>query len=163
MPVVFLVVAVPFGYTLAKERREEFTSPDSKLVAIVVPADKMKGFAKYESRILIHRIGGAQISIQDFSSTHGDHGYGVTGARWTPDSQYFVCQMRNSGGHSPLYAPVVFWSRKTNHFYQLKAYTADSTFRIAAPDKVIVNSWPGMQPATVSLGSVKEGEAMELR
>ena len=131
--------------------------------AVVTPADKKIGFEKYESRISILRSGGVQLSMHDFSSEDGEHGYGVDGAQWTPDSQYFVCQMRNSGGHSPMYAPVVFWGRKTNHFYQLNDYTADLTFSIAAPDKLHVNSWPRLEPATVSLGAVKEGQVTELR
>ena len=139
---IFAAATILPGYAVAKGRQKELKSPDGKLVAIVVPADKEKGFEEYESRILILRSGGAQISMHDFSSEDGEHGYGVVGARWTPDSQYFVCRMRNSGGHSPMYDPVVFWSRKKNHFDQLKAYTADRPFRIAAPDKVFVESWP---------------------
>lgn len=163
LPVVLATATVLFGYAPAKGRQEEFKSPDARLMAIVVAADKKKGFEKYESRILILRSGGAQIGMHDFSSPDGEHGYGVAGARWTPDSQYFVCRMSNSGGHSPMYSPVVFWSRKTNHFYQLKAYTANRTFTIAAPDKVIVDSWPDLQPTTVSLASVKESQVTELR
>ena len=151
------------AYAGSGERPKEFKSPDAKLTAVVTPADKKRGFEKYESRISILRSGGVQVSMHDFSSEYGEHGYGVDQAQWTPDSQYFVCQMRNSGGHSPMYAPVVFWSRKTNHFYQLNDYTADRTFSIAAPNTVNVDSWPGLAPATVSLGGVKERQVTELR
>jgi hypothetical protein len=163
LPVVLATATALFGYAHSKVRQKEFKSPDSKLMAIVVPADKKKGFEEYESRILILRSRGAQISMHDFSSKDGEHGYGVAGARWTRDSQYFVCRMGNSGGHSPMYVPVVFWNRKTNHFYQLKAYTADRIFSIAAPDKVNVETWPDLHPATVSLSKVKEGQVAELR
>jgi hypothetical protein len=71
--------------------------------------------------------------------------------------------MNNSGGHSPMNAPVVFWSRKTNRFYELDGYTADMTFSVIAPDKVTMNTWPGLKPATVSLGRVTKGQAIELR
>jgi hypothetical protein len=150
------------GYAVAKGRQKEFKSPDGKFVAVVVPVDKKKGFEERESRISIVRPGGAPIGVHDFSSEDGEHGYGVIGAQWTPDSQFFVCRMSNSGGHSPLYVPVVFWSRRARHFYQLKAYTADRIFTIASPDKILVVSWPDLQPVTVSLSSVKESDVTEL-
>jgi hypothetical protein len=99
--------------------------------------------------------------MHDFSSADGQHGYGVDGAQWTPDSQFFVCRMSNSGGHSPMYAPVVFWSRKRNRFYQLNAYTADRTFSITTPDTVNVDTWPGLNPATVSFSGVKQAGSAE--
>jgi hypothetical protein len=162
-PTLFLAVAVLVGYAGSGERLKKFKSPDAKLTAVVTPADKKRGFEKYESRISILRSGGVQVSLHDFSSEDGEHGYGVDGAQWTPDSRYFVCRMRNSGGHSPMYAPVVFWSRKTDHFYQLNAYTAYRIFSIAAPDKVNADSWPGLQPATISLVGVKKDQVTELR
>ena len=61
-----------------------------------------------------------------------------------------------------MYAPVVFWSRKTNHFYQLNDYTADRIFSIAAPDRLNADSWPGLEPVTVSLGDLKKGQVTEL-
>ena len=163
VPAVLAAATVLPGYAVAKGRQKEFKSPDGKFVAVVAPADKKRSFEERESRILILRGGGTQISMHVFSSKDGEHGYGFGGAQWTPDSQYFVCRMSSSGGHSPLYAPVVFWSRKTNHFYQLKAYTADRTFSIVAPDRIKMDSWPGLQPVTVKLSSVKEGEVTELR
>ena len=161
-PAVLAAAMVLPGYVPAERIQKEFKSPDGKFVAVVAPADKKRGFEERESRILILRGGGPQISMHDFSSEDGEHGYGVDGAQWTPDSQFFVCRMSNSGGHSPLYAPVVFWSHRTKHFYQLKAYTADRIFTIASPDKVEVDSWPGLQPVTLKLSSVKEGEVTEL-
>ena len=138
-------------------------SPDAKLTAVVTPAGKKRGFEKYESRISILRSGGVLLSMHDFSSEDGEHGYGVDGAQWTSDSQYFVCRMRNSGGHSPMYAPVVFSSRKTDRFYQLNDCTAYRIFSIAAPDKVNADSWPSLQPVTISLDGVKKGQVTELR
>lgn len=150
------------GYAASGERLHEFDSPDGRLRAVVTPADKRIGFEKYESRISILRRGGIQVGMHNFSSEDGEHGYGVDQAQWTPDSQYFVCRMRSSGGHSPMYAPVVFWSRKTSHFYQLNDYTAWRMFAITAPDNVNVDSWPGLAPATLSLGAMKEGQVNEL-
>lgn len=162
VPAVLAAATVLPGYVPAERIQKELKSPDGKFVAVVAPAGKKKGFEERESRISIVRPGGTQFSMHDFSSRDGEHGYGVDGAYWTPDSQFFVCRMSNSGGHSPLYAPIVFWSRRTKHFYQLKAYTADRIFMIASPDKVKADSWPGMQPVTFRLSSVKEGEVTEL-
>jgi len=167
--VLFLVAATLLvGYAGSGKALENFKSPDGRLMAVVTPADKKRGFEKYERCISILRSGGLQLSMHDFSSEDGEHGYGVGQAQWTPDSQYFVCQLRNSGGHSPVYVPVVFWSRKTNHFYRLNDYTAWRTFTIAAPNKVNVDSWPpdpagNLTPATASLGGVKEGQVKDLR
>lgn len=160
-----LLVAATFlvAYPGTGERPKQFKSPDTTLTAVVTPAGKKKGFEEYESRISILRSGGIQISRHDFSSEDGEHGYGVDQAQWTPDSRYFICRMRNSGGHSPMYAPVVFWSRKSNHFYQLNDYTADITFSIAGPDQVSVNAWPSMNPATVSLDGLRADQVSELR
>jgi hypothetical protein len=75
----------------------------------------------------------------------------VDAAQWTPDSQFFIFRLRNSGGHMPMYAPVAFWSRSRNHFYQLVDYTADQIFSVTAPDKVSMETWPNMKPATIAL------------
>ena len=160
-----LLAAATFlvAYPGAGERPKQFKSPDATLTAVVTLADKQKGLEKYESRISILRSGGVQISSQDFSSEDGEHGYGVDRAQWTYDSRYFICRMRNSGGHSPMYAPVVFWSRKSNHFYQLNDCTADRTFSITRPDQVSVDTWPGLNPATVSLDGLRADQVTELR
>jgi len=141
---------------------EKFVSPDKRLVAIVVPADKHEGYEELESRVEIHSRGGAPLCAHDFSSDDGEHGYGVDGAQWTPNSQFFVFRLRSSGGHSPMNAPVVFWSRKTNRFYDLKGYTADVTFSVTAPDNVSVDTWTDLRPATLSLHSLQEHQRTEL-
>ena len=139
----------------------KFHSTDRKLIAFVIPVGKQRGFEGSESQIDI-RKGGKLLRSHDFASEDGDHGYGVDGAHWTPDSQFFVCRMRSSGGHSPMYAPVVFWSRRTNRFYQLKDFTADQTISISAPDKLSVDTWPAVNPATVWLENIPSGKATEL-
>ena len=70
--------------------------------------------------------------------------------------------MRSSGGHSPAYAPVVFWSRMKNCFYQLDDYTGDISFSLSAPDKVSLSTWPDMKPVTVSLHLVKDDQISKL-
>jgi hypothetical protein len=147
----------------AGERPKRFKSPDGRLTAIVMPVETRDRSGGDESRISILLGASKKLRAYDFLSDDGDHGYAVDGAQWTPDSQFFVCLMRSSGGHSPMYAPVVFWIRRTNRFYQLNDYTADTDFLIAAPDKVTVNTWPGLEAATISLHSLKQEQATELR
>jgi hypothetical protein len=89
---------------------ERFVSPDGTLIAIVIPNGKEKGGEKDESRVEIRRRKGGRLRAHDFSSDDGSHGYGVDGAQWTADSQFFVFRMRSSGGHSPMWAPGVYWS-----------------------------------------------------
>jgi hypothetical protein len=116
-----------------------------------------------ESRVQILASDGTQLRTHDFSSSDGEHGYGVDGAQWMPDSQYFVFRMRSSGGHSPMFAPIVFWSRKANRFYSLTNYTADQAFVVVGADQLKALTWPGMQAATVSLSKMKPSEMTELR
>lgn len=61
-----------------------------------------------------------------------------------------------------MYAPVVFWSRKTNRFCQLNDYTADQAFSVIGPDRVKVSTWPDLHPATVSLSRLKKTQITEL-
>ena len=129
-------------------------SPDGQLTAVIS--------GKTESRISIQRSNGTELRMHDFSSTDGQQGYVADGAQWTPDSQFFVIRMRNSDGHMPRYALVVYWSRKTHRFYHLVNFTADQIFSVAAPDKVNVSTWPDLKPKTVSLHGVTESERNEL-
>lgn len=56
-----------------------------------------------------------------------------------------------------MYAPLVFWSRKANRFYQLNDYTADQGLSVASPEKVSVFTWPDLKPVTLSLGAIGKG------
>src|SRR5450759_4584618 len=132
----------------------KFVSPQGGLTAIVLASGKEKGFEKAESRVEIRGKNGAVLCSHDFSSPDGEHGYGVDGAQWTADSQFFVFRMRSAGGHNPMYAPLVVWSRSRNHFYHLDDYTGDQTFSVTSPDVVSVDTWPIMKPATISLSNL---------
>jgi hypothetical protein len=55
-----------------------------------------------------------------------------------------------------MYAPVVFWSRKANRFYQLTDYTADQTFSVGAPEQINLSTWPDLRPVTLSLSAVSK-------
>lgn len=140
-----------------------YISWEGALEAIVLPAGKARGFENYESRVEIRRRNGALLQAHDFSSADGEHGYGVAVAQWTPDTRFFVFSMRNSGGHSPMYAPVAFWSRRTNRFYQLNNYTASQILSVESPDKVKLSTWPDMKPVTISLRTLPETEVTVLQ
>jgi len=139
----------------------EYPSPDRRFKAVIAPSSKVTGTS--ESRVSVLSSDGTQLRTHDFSSSDGEHGYGVDGALWTTDSQNFVFRMRSSGGHSPMFAPIVFWSRKANRFYSLTNYTADNSFVMTGRDQLRVLTWPGMHAATVSLSSLKPSEMTELR
>ncbi len=159
--VLVLVEALP-----ASKSAKDITthnSPDKHFVAVVNPVRNATLHIATESAISIREVGGALLQKHDFASQDGEHGYEVDGVKWTPDSQYCVFRLRSSGGHSPMFAPIVFWSRKENRFYSLNDYTADQTFSIAAPAKVNVSTWPGMRRATVSLSDIKQNDVTELR
>jgi hypothetical protein len=142
---------------------EALASADGTLLAVVAVKGKEKGAAANESRVEIRRRGKTLLRAHDFSSSDGEYGYYVDGARWTPDSRFFVFRMRSSGGHSPMWAPVVFWSRRTNRFYQVNDYTADIAFSVISPDKVTLSTWPDMKPATISLFKLGPSQTTKLR
>lgn len=137
-------------------------SPDAQLIAVITATDRRMRVNGNESRIEIRRYND-QICVHDFSSSDGEHGYGIDGAEWTPDSQYFVFRLRSTGGHSPMFAPIAFWSRKENRFYSLMDYTGDTTFLVVAPDQIKARTWPGLLPASVSLRSLKKSDVAVLR
>jgi hypothetical protein len=137
---------------------DKLISPDGKLMAIITP-----GRQKSESRIEVCHRGGTLLRSHDFSSVDGERGYFVDGAKWTPDSHFLVVRMRSSGGHSPMYAPIVFWSRERNVFYHLTNFTGDQQFNVSAPNKVSVRTWPGLKLATSSLAKLSPSQVTELK
>ncbi len=140
-----------------------FVSPDGAYKAVVLASGKEKGSREAESRVEIRNGKGVVLCSHDFSSADGEHGYGVDTAQWTPDSRFFIFRLRNSGGHMPMYAPAVFWSKSKNHFYQLDDYTADQTFSVASPARITVDTWPDLKVATVSLTDLDKVKTTQLR
>lgn len=160
---VVAVLASVVAISASNPKRTTHKSPDKHLLAVVDPVRNPTLHVATESVVSIRDEDGNTLQKHDFASQDGEHGYEVDGVKWTPDSQYCVFRLRSSGGHSPMFAPIVFWSRTTSHFYSLKDYTADRTFSVGAPAKVSASMWPGMRPATVSLSEVKQTEMTELR
>jgi hypothetical protein len=125
-------------------------SPDRALRAVVIPVDREKGFEANESRVEIRKSDGKLICSKDYSSSDGEHGYGVQEGEWTPDSQFFVYDTASSGGHQPYRAPTFFYSRQDNRVRNIEELTnravldqgAEPTFKIVAPHSVAIASSP---------------------
>jgi hypothetical protein len=147
-----------FGLSASESRQElnVFVSPDANLTAVVLNTPNN------ESRLEVRQAGGALVSVHDFSSSDGEHGYKANKAQWTANSKFFVVSLSSSGGHSPIYEPLVCWSRRDNLFYQLRDYTALGGFEIIAPDALSLKTWPGLRKVTVNLYEVTVNSGDEL-
>lgn len=161
---LFLTLTVPLIAASKKwDGSVSYRSRDKQFFAVVRPVRNPTLHVATESTIAILGVDGSSLASHDFSSQWGDEGYIVTEVKWTPDSQYCVFRMRSSGGHSPMFAPIVIWNRKSNRIYSLVNYTADIVFLVAAPDKVKASTWPQMKTATISLHMLVESELSELQ
>ncbi len=137
---------------------EKYTSSDGAVVAVIASTKTLEATA--ESRVELRTKAGKLLAKRDYSSDDGEHGYGVTKAAWTPDSQFFVYSLESSGGHSAWHSPVQFFSRKQGKIVSLddilKDAVMDPEFTISAPDRVTVELWFSKQTKTVALGSLNK-------
>jgi|ERR1019366_4147797 hypothetical protein len=137
---------------------EKYRSPDSALVAVVTSTQAPE--ATRESRVEIRLKSGKLLARTNYSSEDGEHGFGVTKAGWTPDSQFFVYSLESSGGHQSWHSPVQFYSRRHGNIQSLDDALDDAVmnpdFSISAPDKVKVELWFSKRALTVSLSSLKK-------
>jgi len=138
-------------------RADQFKSPDGMLVVVIQTTKAPE--ATRESRIEVKTRTGRLLAKLDYGSKDGEHGYGVSKAVWTPDSQFFVFSLESSGGHSAWHSPVQFFSRKYNKITSLDDALNDAVmnpqFLVAAPDHVTVELWFSKQTKTVSLGHLR--------
>jgi hypothetical protein len=134
---------------LADPSAQVIVSPDGALRAIIVPVGRKKGFEASESRVEIQKSDGKLLCTEDYSSSDGEHGYGVDKGRWTPDSRFFVYNTSSSGGHQPYHSPTFFYSRQNNRVRNVEELTNravldqganDPTFKIVAPHSVAIVS-----------------------
>jgi len=136
---------------------EEYRSPDNALVAVVSSSQVPE--AERESRVEIRLRSGKVLAKKNYSSEDGEHGYGVSKAAWTPNSQFFVYSLESSGGHAPWHSPVQFYSRSFGSIQSLDDALNDAVmnpdFSVNAPDKVKVELWFSKRVLTVSLSSLK--------
>ena len=135
LPIVFvLILFAPFSAFAQKS--ETFVSPDDSLRAEIQSVRKRPSGAA-ESRIEILSHEGKRIWIVKYTSSDGEHGFGVVKAAWTPDSQYFVYSLASSGGHEPGRSPIFFYDRKVERvrsFDQEVGVVIKADFSLAPPD-----------------------------
>ena len=132
-----------------------YRSPDGNMVALSRYPKPL--FTPTESRIQITTKDARVLAERNYGSEDGKHGYGITRAAWTPDSQFFVYKLESSGGQEPWHSPVHFFSRKDNKFVELDPLLNDAVsntlqFLVSPPDRVTVDLWLSKQTRTVSLG-----------
>ena len=136
---------------------EKYTSFDGAQIAVV--RSQHVSEATDESRIEVRSNSGAISVKRDYSSPDGEHGYGVTKAAWTPDSQYFVYSLESSGGHQAWHTPVWVFSRKDSKFFSLDRALRDAVsnpqFLVSAPDQITVELYFSKQTRTVALRQLK--------
>jgi hypothetical protein len=137
---------------------QRFSSPDGKIVAVIRYTKAPE--ATPESRIELRSESGQVLVQRDYRSEDGEHGYGVTKAAWTPDSQFFVYSLQSSGGHQAWHTPVLFFASRDNKVASLDHLLNDSVsnpqFVIAAPDRVTVELWFSKETKTVSLNRLRK-------
>src|ERR1051325_9128628 len=68
-------------------RADQFKSPDGMLVVVIQTTKAPEGTR--ESRIEVKTRTGRLLAKLNYGSKDGEHGYGVSKAVWTPDSQFF--------------------------------------------------------------------------
>jgi len=132
---------------------ETFPSPDGAITAFVRSTKAPE--ATRESRIELRSQDGRVLASRNYASKDGEHGYGVTKAAWTPDSQFFVYSLESSGGHQAWHTPVQFFSRSKNKIVSvddaLKDAVTNAQFLVSASDSVTVELMSMRQTKTVSL------------
>ena len=134
----------------AGEARQDYRSPDGKLIAKVVEVNKA-----HESRLEIRDSVGKVLLANDYSSPDMEHGQAICRAEWTPDGEFFVFSMENTGGHSPLGRPTSFYSRQQNRIYDLDksvGYITGCNFKLQTPNWIITKRMG--RPVRVALGTL---------
>ena len=135
---------------------DRVSSPDGKLIAVIRSSHVAE--ASDESRIELRTATGKLLTKRNLTSSDGEHGFGVTKAAWTPDSQFFVVSLASSGGHQGWHSPVQFFSRKNGQFLSLDDALHDAVtnpeFSVSAPDVVTVELYFSRQNKTVTLSKI---------
>lgn len=138
---------------------QRYVSPDGTVSVSVIPVGKSAP-KQSESLIEFRRNGGRLLCGIDYSSSDGEHGFGIVKGAWTPDSRYFVFSLASSGGHQSWHAPTQFYSRKTQAIRTLDDYLdgagiSNPDFSLEPPDTLHTEVWEGKDvPASVQLDSI---------
>jgi hypothetical protein len=149
---------VIFGsLSLLAQEVKRYVSPDESSVAFVSAVGKLGS----ESRVRVASKNGKSFCHEEYSSEDGTHGYSVTKAAWTPDSQFFVYSLESSGGHSVMVIPTLFCSVARKKIFDLGDLVDDNVmfpdFSLSAPDQITVNlgTWPHDEK-TFSLSTIEK-------
>jgi hypothetical protein len=124
-----------------------YPSPDGTLRALVYPVDiSLHATPDMESRVVIRSSKGETLTSKDYSSPRGTNGYYVVGAKWSPDSQFFVFSMSSSGGHSPWSYPMAVYGRAKNLIAKFSDMingnpTVSPDFSFTGPHKLVASTW----------------------
>ena len=153
-------IAIVLGTPIARQNDARtvtrYESPDKAIVATVTSSKAPE--ATDESHVSLRSKTGKLLADTDYSSEDGEHGYGVTKAMWTPDSQFFIYSLESSGGHSAWHSPVQFYSRRQRKIQSLDDALNDAIlnpqFVVGYPDKVTVELYFTKRKVTVSLSSL---------
>ena len=143
------------------QEAQRLLSPDKGALAVITPA----GPNKSECQVEIRSSAGKVLFHKDYASSDGSHGYGVAQAAWTPNSQFFVYTMEDSGGRDAWHSPTWFFSRKLNRMFSLDDLLNDNvsypTFKMFEPDEVLVTLWTQgtLTKRKVALSTLLPGKA----
>jgi hypothetical protein len=130
--------------------------------AIVIAAGKAGTQSHNESSIDIYTAKGDKVCSLDLSSDDAEQKYVVAKAAWTPDGNYFVYSLRNSGGHAPWHTPTLFVSTAPiRQVCLLDSYLDNpgitiAEFRLTAPDSVTTRVYGAKSDVTVSLSRITQ-------
>lgn len=164
-----IVAAVSFALVLGSaqtfpvpSKGHQFASPDGSVLAIIRSTRAPE--ATSESRVELRSRKGEVLAREGYTSSDGQHGYGVTKGAWTPDSQFFVYSLESSGGHRSWHTPVRFFSRIDRKIISLDDALNDAVsnpeFAVSAPDVVTIELWSSKQSKTVSLAQIRKAILM---
>jgi hypothetical protein len=135
------------------KRTVSYLSPDKQFRAEVITQA-----GSSETVVEVHNRTGKLLSREDYTSDDAQHGYYVSKAEWTPNSQFFVYSLESSGGHFVMVVPTLFFATRTKKTYQLFDYLKSNVifpdFQITAPDKVRVTTQDSQRPVVVSLSEL---------
>jgi|SRR5690348_317476 hypothetical protein len=156
---IVLVLGVLAITSPVAKKAHRYGSPDGTATVSVIPVGK-NGLEQSESLIEFRTAEGKLLCGLNYSSSDGEHGFGVVKAEWTPDSQYFVFSLTSSGGHQSWHAPTQFYSSKTGAIRTLDDYLdgagiTNPDFTLRAPNILDTAIWEDKDiPVSIRLESV---------
>ncbi len=96
-----------------------------------------------ESGISFLRSGQVLVSMNG-TSDDGEHGWYVSNAEWTPNSDFFAFAVENSGGHQSWHTPLMVFSRRRGAVFDLDRALIDPVtepnFSFRPNDEVVVTT-----------------------